>query len=110
MTQEVLPRQLSLIIDPGFDLQSVLWSYGSEYEDVPEDCGTAEAEYTWTVCERLAHSLSRNNNLENLFIYFVWPFEKHKDGLPKDRGAILEKKVMGEEYDSRSRGKLERRC
>lgn len=106
---EVLPGQLSLTIDPQFDLQTILYAHGSEYMDVPEDCGIVEAEHTWAVCERLANSLVDNNNLRDLFIHFVWPFEKHKDDILRDRGAILEKRVMNEGYDSRSRGKFETR-
>lgn len=78
--------------------------------DVPDDCGTAEAEHIWVVCERVVDSLSRNNHLRNLFIHFVWPFEKHKDGMPRDRGAVLEKRVLGEGFDGRARGKFDRRC
>ncbi|KAH8598457.1 hypothetical protein B0O99DRAFT_738715 [Bisporella sp. PMI_857] len=108
LLHDVLPWHLSLTIDPQFDLQAILYSHGSDYITLPENTGVDEAEHVWTVCKRLVKSLAENNRLENLFIHFLWPFEEHKDGIPKDRGAILEKIVLKEEYDSSARGKYDR--
>jgi hypothetical protein len=56
LAQEVLPGQLSLTIDPQFNLQAILYIHGSEYRDVLEDCGIAEAEHIWSVCERVINT------------------------------------------------------
>jgi len=94
LAQDVLPGQLSFTIDPQFDLRVIQYTYGSEYIEVPEDCGIAEAEHTWTICERVVNTLLDNHQLRSFFVHFVWPFEKHKDDIPRDRGAILQKRVM----------------
>jgi hypothetical protein len=95
LRQDVIPRQLNLTIDPEFDLQAILRSHGSEYIDVPDDCGLEEAEQTWRGCERVVDALVGSHHLKSLCVRFVWPFEKCEDGVPRDRGAMLENRVIG---------------
>jgi hypothetical protein len=77
---------------------------------VPDICYIREAEKVWTVGKALADSLIGGNvQLKNLFFHFIWPFEDSKEGIPADRGLVLEKMVMGENYESTDRGKNERR-
>jgi hypothetical protein len=109
INDEMNPRQLSLTIDLGFDRNYVYYSYGGDFQFVPDICYTREAEKVWTIGKGLANSLIGNLQLKNLFFHFMWPFENHKEGIPVDRGRVLEKMVMGENYDSTERGKDERR-
>jgi len=109
INEEMNPRQLSLTIDLGFDKTSVYYSYGGDFQFVPDNCYIREAEKVWTVGKGLANSLIGNVQLKNLFFHFMWPFEDHKEGIPVDRGRVLEMMVMGENYDSTDRGKNERR-
>ena len=47
--------------------------------------------------------------LKDFFLHFTWPVEPSEDGLDKDRGRILEKRVIGSGYEGAERGKFERR-
>lgn len=109
INKEMNPRQLSLTIDLGFHKESVYYAYGGGYQLVPDTCYTREADKVWTVGKGLAHTLIGNVQLKNLFFHFMWPFEDHKEGIPADRGMVLEKMVMGENYESTDRGKYKRR-
>lgn len=109
INDEMNPRQLSLTIDLGFNQHSLYHSYGGDYQFVPDICYTREAENVWTVGKGLADSLIGRVRLKNLFFHFMWPFEDHKEGIPADRGLVLEKAFMGAHYESTDRGKYERR-
>ncbi|KAE9379642.1 hypothetical protein N431DRAFT_326718 [Stipitochalara longipes BDJ] len=109
INDEMNSRQLSLTIDLGFDKRSVYYYYGGDYEHVPDICYTREAEKVWTVGKGLVDSLVGHAQLKNLFFHFMWPFEDCEEDIPRDRGMVLEKMVMGENYESNTRGKTERR-
>jgi hypothetical protein len=109
INSEIKPQQLSLTIDLGFDKRSVYYSNGGDYEFVPDSCYTREAEKVWTVGKWVACSLVGKIQLKSLYFHFMWPFEDHEEGIPRDRGMVLEKMVMGENYDSTSREKNGRR-
>jgi hypothetical protein len=103
------PGQLRLTVDLDFDKKRVFYMYGGEYQGVPDSCYTIEAEKVWNVSKKLADSLLKQTRVKKLFFHFRWPFEEHKEGIPRDRGMLLEKMVMGESYDGIKQGKNERR-
>lgn len=90
---EMNPRQLSITID--FTRQATI-----------EDSFTIEgAEVDWEAAKGLAQSLAKHVQLSDVFFHFIWPVEEHESGIPRNRGVLLEKMAMGENYDSTTRGK-----
>ncbi|TAQ86712.1 hypothetical protein B7494_g4966 [Chlorociboria aeruginascens] len=109
INNEMNPRQLSLTIDLGFEISSMYHLFAGNYGPMSGVFYADEAEHVWTVGKGLADSLVGHVQLKDLFVHFMWPYEDDKEEIPRDRGMVLEKMVMGENYESTNRGKNERR-
>lgn len=52
----------------------------------------------------MLHSIVGHVHLKNWFFHFLWPFQDHEEVIPRNRGVVLEKMVMGEDHESTDRG------
>lgn len=60
----------------------------------------------WGVYQRLTEPMIALKGLQDLFIHLAWPLDYRKDDHRDQQERILERRVMGEHYDSASRGKV----
>ncbi|KAH7306067.1 hypothetical protein BKA65DRAFT_559914 [Rhexocercosporidium sp. MPI-PUGE-AT-0058] len=125
-----LPQgQLCLTIDANFSQSSIyLTNGGSEYSDSGEidqpSVYISEAEHSFNVAKMIAKDLARYGvRFKDLFFHFVWPKVGPWKGegefgygwaepaveKKRDKGAVLEKLVMGSNYEGEVRGKYKRR-
>jgi hypothetical protein len=110
LSHKIPPGQLRLTIDPSFSQEAIYYCNGGEYQHVLPHVYVKEAENTWGFTQMLVKDLAGSGvRLKDFFLHFTWPVEPSEDGLDKDRGRILEKRVIGSGYEGAERGKFERR-
>ncbi|KAH6694872.1 hypothetical protein BKA61DRAFT_623996 [Leptodontidium sp. MPI-SDFR-AT-0119] len=122
-------RQLRLTIDAKFSQGDIyIANGGSEYYDsgvlVPPSVYISEAEHSFSVAKMVAEDLvNRDLRFKDLFWHFVWPkvgtwrgegemgygWAEATVEKRRDKGAVLEKMVMGSGYEGEERGKYKRR-
>lgn len=62
----------------------------------------------WGVYQRIIEPMIELKGLQDLFVHLGWPLDYRKHEFRDQQEKILEKRVMGEHYDSTSRGKVSR--
>ncbi|KAF8890290.1 hypothetical protein CPB84DRAFT_1963902 [Gymnopilus junonius] len=87
--------------------------YGYEYPDVYDEVETDTVrENIWKSYQNLAEVFHFKDGLKDFFVFLASPYEYPGimgPQLRKDRERILEKRIMGEGYDSPARGKYTNR-
>lgn len=92
--------RLRLTLDMANDMHSTLYAYWSGFLN-----NTSEAAM-WGVYQRLTEPMIALKGLQDLFVHLAWPLGDLKQDLRDQQERILERRVMGEHYDSASRGKV----
>ncbi|PGH13724.1 hypothetical protein AJ80_06229 [Polytolypa hystricis UAMH7299] len=94
--------QLTIVINMANERLSTCWDY------VPPPVDDAQQERNmWAVYVRVISPITQlEERPKDLFIHIDWPLVREKDALRDHRERLLEKMVMGDEYDSFSRGKV----
>ena len=93
--------ELSLTID----MTSELKMGGDPYMDLVKYPDEEQA--MWEAYQRFLEPLSQLGLLKDLFVHLSWPMDDDEDRHRREQ--ILEKRVMGDMYDSVARGKYEPR-
>jgi hypothetical protein len=124
--------QLTLTIDTQFSQSRIYlhnggWEYGDTGVVVPSSTYISEAEHTFSISKMIADDfVERGIRFRDLLWHFKWPKIGEWQGegeaglgrdeyweeteRSRDRGALLEKMVMGPNYEGEERGKFERRA
>ena len=92
--------RLSLTIDMSSHVRDLLFAYAHGV------LGPVSDATMWDVHQRIIAPLIALKGLQDLFVHLAWPLDHLKHDLRDQQERILEKRVMGEHYDSTSRGKL----
>ncbi len=74
------------------------YGYGYTYPNNPEGA-------MWAIYQRITKLMVRLRGLRNLFVHLGWPISMQEEETRLQHEQILERQVMGDDYDSISRGK-----
>ncbi|MCJ1364387.1 hypothetical protein MMC16_003497 [Acarospora aff. strigata] len=96
-----VPR-LTLTIDMSSELDAYGDGYGYVLPRIDPDGAM------WTVYQRIMEPMVRLKGLQNLFVHLSWPLSDLEEDLRHLHERILERRVMGDDYDSVSKGKVRR--
>ncbi|KAI9876146.1 MAG: hypothetical protein M1830_007250 [Pleopsidium flavum] len=95
--------RLSLTMDMSNELLSYHFAYEREQEAIDQE------EAMWATYQRVLEPMVQLKSLQNLFLHLSWPLNPRKENLRHQQERILEKRVMGEDYDSIPSGKVLKR-
>lgn len=93
-----LPK-LTLILDLSYDENTVKWRSD---ETVMSNIRNKEIhEMKWSLYKRVVEPVVRLRGLKDLFVHVSWPLARLYDHVRDRREQILERRVMGDDYNSR---------
>lgn len=100
MVRRVDVSKLILTIDMTSDLPILLFASANGLVNT-----TSEASM-WSLYQQIIEPMIAFKGLQDLFVHLAWPLDHHKHDLRVHQERVLERRVMGEHYDSSARGKV----
>ncbi|KAL2012827.1 hypothetical protein VTN00DRAFT_352 [Thermoascus crustaceus] len=99
---DILPK-LTLILDLSHDEAAIEWRGD---ETVANNVDNKEIhEMKWSLYQRVVEPVVRLRGLKDVFVHISWLLTRRYDHIRDRREQILERRVMGDDYDSFARGR-----
>ncbi|PPR00207.1 hypothetical protein CVT26_009074 [Gymnopilus dilepis] len=89
--------------------------YDNELPNVYDLEGMVKRETTWRLYQNMVGAFQFHSGLRDFFVHLASPYDLSEDGqadlslVRRSRATMLEKRIMGEDYDSQVRGKYTNR-